>query len=345
MGTLMVSVSAPAVPFPATPGSILVPTLTLTTDVIGDAPHQIDLEEDAEGAVLAFDTTGTPGFGTFGNEPVGQSVSQGFNVVNTGNQPSTVTLAPGPNPPFGVSTATFPLAGAPQADTATFAPSTFGGATGTLGISGTNLCQPPPTALNLSGAGQSGGIALSTQSLAFSETCGAMAAVAQTFTITNSGNQPMTWSATIGSGTWYSFLPAGAMLAAGDQSTVTVTPAPVPSPTDPDPGTYADAITITTDIVGDTSHPVALSETPLGDVLTLSTTTLPFGSIPVTTTSSPLSFTITNNANAGSLSANVSIAGSDATDFSQSATAATIASSGAAATISVTFDAPATPNP
>jgi Fibrinogen beta and gamma chains, C-terminal globular domain len=344
-GSLIVSVSAPVVPFPSTPGAIATPTLTLTTDVIGDTSHPVLLEEDAEGAVLAFSTTA--GFGSFASEPVGSSVPQNFDVVNSGNQPSTVTLVAGPTPPFTVATATFKLGNSPVTDTASFAPTTFGGATGTLALSGTNLCQPVPTAVNLSGIGQSGGIALSTQSLAFVETCGATASVPQTFTITNSGNESMTWSAAIGSGTWYTFSPAGATLALGDQSTVTVTPVALPSPTDPAPGPYADIITVTTDIVGDTAHPVALSELPLGDVLSLSTTTLPFGLIPISTTSAPLSFTITNSANTGSPSAVVGIAGTDSKDFSQSAVTATIPGSlaGVAGTdaVSVTFDAPADP--
>jgi len=344
-GSVMVSVSAPAVAFPSTPGSISTPLLTLTTDVIGDTAHTVNLEEDALGAVLAF-AMPTPGLGIFGEEPVGNTVSQSFTLVNSGNRSSDVTLVPAATPPFGVSTAVFSLFGTPQDDTVTFAPSTFGGVTGTLAVTGTQLCQTPPT-LGLTGLGESGGIALSTQSLAFAETCGALAAVPQTFTITNSGNASMTWTATIGSGTWYTFAPATATLALGDQSTVTVTPLALPTPTDPSPTPYADAISITTTIVGDTAHVVTLSELPQGDVLTLSTTALAFGSIPVTKSSSPLSFTLTNSANPGSPSAVVEITGSDPTDFSQSATMATIpaAIAGAAGTdaVTVTFDAPAMP--
>lgn len=345
-GTFTVSISAPAVAFPNTPGSIATPTLTLTTNIAGDTPHVVDLQEDAMGAVLAFDTTPTPNFGAFGPEPVGQTASQNFNIVNSGNVDSSVTVAAMANPPFGVGTATLTAAaGSSTGDTATFAPQTYGGVIGSLGISGTNLCQPPPSTLNLSGTGQSGGIALSTASLSFSANCGGTAATAQTFTITNTGNQPMSWTGAITSGTYYAFSPPGnPSLAAGGIDTVTVTPVALASGADPNTATYADTITITTNIVGDTAHPVALGETPLGDVLSISPLTLPFGDLPVGQTSAPQTFVITNNANAGSSAANLTINNSNAADFPASATTATPGIGGGTSPISVVFKAPTPAN-
>jgi hypothetical protein len=101
--------------------------------------------------------------------------------------------------PFRVGTGTFNVTGgASQSDTASFAPTTYGPFTSSLTITGTNLCQPLPPALNLSGTGEAGGISITGTPTPFSVNCGATAATQQ-MSITNAGNQPMTWTGVLSS--------------------------------------------------------------------------------------------------------------------------------------------------
>jgi hypothetical protein len=103
--------------------------------------------------------------------------------------------------------------------------------------------------------------------------------------------------------------PPPGQLAPNASATVTVTAAAIPSPAaNPAPSAFAASLTITTDVPFDEPHLVSLAETPLGDQLSLSTPTLKFGQFPINMTTVPEAFTITNNANAGSPSASVSLA-------------------------------------
>ena len=344
-GALTVSVAAPPVPFPsAVPGNYAA-TVTFATDEVGDTPHQVNLTEEAQGAILAFDTSATPNFGAFGPVPVSSTASENFAVKNTGNATSSVTVAD--STPFSVSTPTFNLTGgSSQSDSASFAPATFGSFSSTLSMTGTNLCQPIPAALKLSGTGEAGGIAITNTPTPFAVNCNATAAPQQ-LTITNSGNQPMTWSGVLSStntvnGTWYAISPGGAMLAPGASSTVTVTPVMMPQyPANPtNVAQFNDTIVVTTDIPGDTAHNVGLSETPLGDILSYNTGSFSFGPTPINTPETA-PFTITNSANAGSAQASVTIA-SKAPDFTVTPASAAINAGATSGNINVTFQS-ATP--
>jgi len=345
-GTLVVTLRAPAIPYPsAVPGNFG-GSVTYTTDVAGDTSHQLTLTEHAVGAILAWDTSATPGFGNFGTVPAGTNANQALAIVNSGNADANVTLVTGT--PFSVAPATFTVTGgASQSDTATFSPQTFGGATGSLSMSATGLCQALPSALSLTGTGQAGGISLSSQSLAFTVNCGETAAP-QTLTLQNPGNAPFDWSAQLPNGTSsdsiYSFAPASGTIAAGGTATITVTPAAMAQyPANTDPSAFADQLTITTNIPNDTAHTVSLSETPLGDILSVKPTSLSFGNQPVSTKTAAQTFVVANAANTGSPTANVTIASSDASAFPVTPTSTTADPGSTSADVSVEFDAPAAP--
>jgi hypothetical protein len=276
---------------------------------------------------------------------VGSTASENFSVTNNGNASSSVTVAD--TTPFSVTTSVFNLTGgASQSDQATFTPATFGLVSSTLGVTATNLCQPVPTALSLSGTGEAGGISITNSPTPFTVACNSTAP-AQIFMITNSGNQSMTWGGVLNStnsanGTWYSIAPAGATLAAGASSMVMVTPVAMPQyPTDPtNLAQFNDTIVITTNIPGDTAHNVTLSETPLGDILVLNTPSFTFGATPINTPeTSP--FTITNNANTGSPQASVAIhsTGTDSADFNVAPATESIAAGATSGNVDVTFEA------
>jgi hypothetical protein len=349
MGSLPVTITAPAIPFPsAVPGNFA-GSVTFTTDVAGDTPHQINLTEHAVGAVLAWDTSATPNFGSFGNVPAGTNANQNFAVTNTGNATSTVTLAT--NTPFSVlpAVAINITGGSSQNETATFSPQTFGPFGSQLVMSGTALCEPVPQPLSLQGTGVAGGIAISTQSLSFSVACG-KTAPSQQFTITNPANATasMTWNASLGLGanSPYTFSPNTGTLSPGQSSTVTVSPNAMPQyPANTKPSAFADSITITTDIPNDTAHTVSLSETPLGDILSVTPTSMNFGQVSINTSSSPQTFVVANAGNglAPGDTGNVSIASSNATAFSLSTSSVTAPAGGQSGNVSVTFNAPGSP--
>jgi hypothetical protein len=301
-GELVVNVTPPAIPFPSAVPGDYGDTLTIETDVPGDTTHQIPVTIGAKGAILTFDTSATASFGTFGPVPTNTTASHDFALVNAGNAAASVTASAGTGD-FGVTPATFNVAaGASQALKATFTPTTPGPQTGNLGISATGLCQSLPPSLKLSGDGQSGGIALSSSSVAFETACNTTADP-KTFTITNTGNQPMTWTATQqnGASSEFTLSSLGSTVAAGDFVTITVTPKAIAQyPSSIDPASYADTVTITTDISGDVEHKVSLSEKPIGAVLSFEPNTIQFGGVPINTTSDAQSFVVKNSGNPGS---------------------------------------------
>ena len=208
-GDLTIHVSAPAIPGTSAVPGTYGDTLTITTDVAGDTSHQVLVTEGARGAVLSWDTAATANFGAFGQVPVGTTANQGFNVVNAGNAAADVTIAT--QGPFSATPVSFNVAAdSLQTGSASFTPTTYGGASNPLSLATTSvICQPLPAALSLAGTGQQGGISLSTQSMSFTTACGATGTPA-TFTVTNSGNLPMTWTAALlqGAGSAFTFAPA-----------------------------------------------------------------------------------------------------------------------------------------
>jgi hypothetical protein len=311
-GILAVSVSAPAIPSPS-PLTPLTATLTLQTDADA-SPHAITLTVEPRGAVLAFDTSPTKGFGSFGPVVLLQSAMQSFNVQNTGNAPATLTLTT-TAPAFTLSNATFSVAASgTQADAVTFAPTVTTGATGTLAMAATGaVCQPLPAPVPLSGSGIGGGPTVAPASLIFPAICGGAAPEAQVFMVTNSGSADFSWSmgdVTGPGAARYAVVatPPPGLLIPGASATVTVTAQAVPSPAvDPSPTALAAQLSITTDVPFDDPHVVALGETPLGDQLAFSVGSLRFGQIPIDTTAGQ-TLTVTNKANDGSPAATVSLA-------------------------------------
>jgi len=312
--TLEVSVNAPAVP-----ATVNIPTtydavLTIQTDIPGDSQHLVSVTQEAQGVILAWDTV--PEFGSFGLLPPGHTTSAAFHVLNLGNVAAEVTLAT--TGQFAVTSATPVTIGALSASDSVvaFVPSTGGAALGTLAMSLATpvaTCQPLPDALNLTGTSDNGAIALSALSLSFASECNS-ATTPQTLTLTNTGTVAMTWTAALAEGAASTFTLSSA--------TSTLTPDtgnPEPSaevtvtsaiPTSATPIT--DAIDIDTDAVGDTTHTVVLTQTPLGDVVSVTGgSSIQLGAVPIVSpalTSSPVTVTLRNDANANSAPAEVTLA-------------------------------------
>jgi hypothetical protein len=327
-GTFTAVVTPPSVPSLSTLTPI---TATLTVETTADtAPHTITLTEEPAGAVLAFDTSSTQNFGSFGQIVLLQTASQSFSVTNSGTAAATVTLGTGVAPengalPFTVSNGSFTLSGgSTQSDSVVFSPTAAGtnGAPLTLTASGP-VCAALPSALPLAGFGIGGGPSVTPMSLSFGAPCGGSAPAAQSFTVSNVGTANMNWSmsAVTGSGSaqyHVSATPPPGLLAPNATSLVTVTAAAIPSPA-PSllPSAYAAQLTVTTDVPYDPPHMVTLGETPLGDQLSVSQGSLRFGQFPVDAITIPLTFTVSNGANAGSPAADFTfiVAGTEASFY------------------------------
>ena len=86
-------------------------TVTVTTDIAGDTPHQVTLTEGAEGAILSFNPTAI----NFPDTALPNSSSSPFSVINNGNMNANVTLTidPGAGVPWPSATPVRPACPAP----------------------------------------------------------------------------------------------------------------------------------------------------------------------------------------------------------------------------------------
>jgi hypothetical protein len=278
------TVTAKAIALPSTIAA-KTDTLTITTSNIpGDHPHTVGLTLSPQGAILGLSTTSV----AIGNVPVGQSGTGAFVVTNTGNVGAVVSYALGSgNSVFSVSPQGQSVAAqGTQTETVTFAPTQASSSTNTATLSvpnGTVLCAALPGPVNVSGTGTIGVAKLSTTAVSFgSVTCGT-AASATTVTLSNTGSASFTWNAALASGTNYTISPTSGTVAAGGSVNVTVTPSTVPVA-----GSVAaltDTLTFTTNIPGDSAHAVSITETPSGAILTESPSTINFGNVSVSSSS------------------------------------------------------------
>jgi hypothetical protein len=334
-GELVVTIHAPGIPQVAEVGGSYDDTLTIETDVLDDDQHLVTVTEQAQGVVLAWQVG--DGFGTFGALPPAHSASASFQIQNLGNIAAELNLVA--TGAYAVTSSSPVTVGAGNASDGTVeftAPNAAGPAAGTLAVSlaaPVAHCHPLPAGLPLTGTSINGGIALSAVSLSFSTACGA-SPTPKTFTITNTGTAAMTWEAALEGGVQSKFQlsSAGATLAEpvdGEPepfSQVTVTPA---SPSNATVAT--DTIDVTTDIIGDTTHPIMLTQIPLGDLITVSSPeTLDFGSVPIAAQAlhaPAVTLTVRNDAHLNSAPAVVTLSwtGADAQYFQVTPTSLTLA--------------------
>ena len=302
-------------------------TLQVTTNVPGDADHDVTLTETAQGAVLALDTTTI----SFGNVNVMQTSSSPFTITNSGTAPTIVSLQV-TGAPYGVSPTTpttLTVGGSPLAGSATLTPTALGPQPqGSIAIStgATDVvCSAPIGPISLNGTGANGTMSLSTNAIDFKSVPCETTAAPQSFTVANTGTGSLTWTATLGLGATspYQLSPAGGTLAAGAPPvTVTVTPAEIPFPSAVTPNLYGDTITITP--AGGSGQTIALTETAAGAVITVAPSPLPaFANQQEGQASAAATLTITNTGNLP-LTMTPTIAGPNASSFSLKTPGATV---------------------
>ncbi len=326
-GTVVVTVTPAAIPQTSsvTP-NLYGDTLTVTTDVTGDVPHDIPLRQTAHGAIFALSATSID----FGSVPVGVAAGSQFSVTNNGNAPGTLAFAPAQPNLFSLPAAVPVGAAAAAIATATFSPpATMSYSdTATITAPSTVLCQPLPTAsLALAGAGSSANVvAIAPADLSFGAAglvpCGTQAA-AQTLGVTNNSSQVLTLTYALGKGASSPFAVSGpSTVGIGMTATVTVTPAAVPSTASTAVDGFGDSLSITaTGGVVNEGHVVPLHQTAQGAILTLNPTSLSFKG------NQQKNFTVNNG---GNLSApyTLAVGGNNPSNFSVSPTSATVAALG-----------------
>jgi hypothetical protein len=376
-GQLAITVTAPAV-LANSQTTPITATLSIGTDADSpnSPPHTITLTEEPSGAVLGFQAPQVLGFG-----PVVllKSTTQDFKITNSGTASANVTLtvvqdstddggageggSPGGVSPFVLTTPSFGVNGPGEQDeTVVFTPQTAQAVTGSIHMTATGaICGALPSDIPLAGSGLGGGPTVVPTSVALTATCGGAAPTAQTFLVRNDGTADFTWNLTLGTGVLLSGAsptpdagpplytisanPAPGLLHPGDSSIVTVNGTQIPMyGANPNLSAYAAQVTITTDVPLDPPHVVSITETPLGDQITMTgPTPLRFGQIPIGTTI-PQTLLVTNYATAGSPAANLTFSITSTEDGGASAysvvppTTANLASGvGASARETVTF--------
>lgn len=255
-GTLRITVTPLAIPqTSAVAANLYGDTLHVTTDVVGDTPHDIPLTQTARGSIF---TMSTPLL-NFGDIAIGTVATSQFTLSNTGNAPGTLQFAPA-GQLFSLPASVFVGASSSLPVSGTFSPMNMGMVTDDAFLtvpSGTVLCQPLPAPampagpprLPLAGRGVATPVlAQSTNNLTFGNAglvpCGTQA-MPKTFTLTNNSAQNLSLSYSVmGATTTYNV--SGPMnVAANSQVTVTVTPQPIPTTSETTNDLYAATLTIT----------------------------------------------------------------------------------------------------
>lgn len=329
-GTVVVTVAPRALPqTSAVTPDLYGDTLTVTTDVPADSPHDIPLRLTARGSIFAISTAAID----FGSVPVGVTASSQFTVSNTGNAAGALVFTPGQPAVFSLPSNALVNANSSSGQTGSLTPAAVRSYSDTATItitvaSGTVLCQPLPfTSVALTGAGTAGNVvALSTSSLTFGTgglvPCGTTAA-AKTVGVTNNSSQALSLAFTLAGGASSPYTVSGpATVAAGATATVTVTPRPVPATSSTAVDDFADTLSISASggPVSET-HVVALHETAQGAVLSLNPTALSF------TATQSKNFTVNNG---GNLAAGYTLAvgGTNAASFSVTPTSGSASAGG-----------------
>ncbi len=125
-------------------------TLTITTDVPGDAAHVVALKETAQGAILAVTTA--PTFPAIVYPATASSESSSLVVTNTGNVAAPLTLTT-TAAQFTATSGTAPGGGGTYSSSVVFTPSGLGRVSDSVSIATTApLCSPLPSAVPVSGA-------------------------------------------------------------------------------------------------------------------------------------------------------------------------------------------------
>ena len=319
------------------------------TDSAAGSPQTVALS--GTGMTAAPVVTVAPANAMFGAQEVGSTSSaQSMTLTNTGNAAlsiSTIALSGANAGDFG-QTSTCPAslaAGAACSIAVVFAPTRTG--TRTASVQVTDNAGDSPQSVGLSGTGTGPAVSLSPSSLAFGSQLTGSSSAAKSVTLTNSGTAPLSISgvgvtgANGGDFAESDNCPvAPATVAAGGTCTISVTFNPTAT------GSRTGSVQIT-DNASDSPQSLVLGGTGVAPApaVSLSPSTLAFGSQLTGSSSAAKSVTLTNSGTAPLSISGVGVTGANGGDFAESdncpVAPATVAAGGTC-TISVTFNPTAT---
>ena len=214
--------------------------------------------------------------------------------------------------------------------TVTFDPTTIGGRSASVAIA--DSATGSPQSIALSGTGLSP-VTLSATSLAFGSASIGSSSAAQTLTLTNSGTRAISITSVALAGTNPGDFPdtstCTGSVAANGTCTVAITFKPTGT------GTRTATLSITDSAAG-SPQSVTLSGTGLTPV-TLSATSLVFGSVAVGSASAAQTLTIANSGNAALAIGSLAITGTNPGDFTQTTTCSTSIAAGGSCAVMATF--------
>ncbi len=279
--------------------------------------------------------TALPATLSFGSQAVGTSSAAQQVVLNNATT-STLTI----NSIYGAGTdpadfnqtndcGSSVAAGSSCTINVTFNPQATGSLTATLTISDSDSSSPQT--VSLSGTGTNGGtISVTPASVSFGNQAYGTTSGATSISVTNTGNSTVTFSSIALTGTNASSFGesnnCGTTLTEGSSCSISVTFAPAST------GSYSAAVTLT-DNATNTPQSVSLTGTGVAPV-TLSASTLAFGTVLVDASKAAPAVTLTNQMNVALTGITIAASG---TGYSQTNTCGTSIAAGATCTITVTF--------
>jgi hypothetical protein len=338
-------------------------SVTFTPGATGSRSAAVSITDNAAGSPQTVGLTGTgtapaatltPTSLSFGGQTVGTtSPAQTATLRNSGTAPMTISsvVMTGTNAADFAQLNDCPLSPATLAVNATctisvtFTPGATGARSASVSITDDASGSPHGLALTGTGAAAAPSVGLSPTSLDFGSRAVGTTSASQNSTLTNTGNAPLTISsvavtgANAGDFAQTNTCPSSpATLAAGASCSIAVTFTPSAA------GSRSAAVSVTDD-AGGSPQSVALTGSGQAPAVTLTPTTLGFGSQLIGTTSASQSATLRNSGTAPLTISSIGLAGANAGDFAQTndcPLAPVTLAVNATCTISATFSPTAT---
>ena len=328
-------------------------SVTFTPSATGSRSASLSISDSAAGSPqsvsLSGAGTGTPQISfsptswSFGNQVVStSSTAESITITNPGNASltiSSVTITGTNSGDFSQTTNCSTVAAGSGSCTiqVTFTPSATGSRSASISVS--DNASGSPHTVALTGTGTVPQISFSPTSWSFGNQLISTSSTAESITVTNPGTSTLTISGVSITGTNsgdFSQTNNCSTVAAGSGScTIQVTFTPSAA------GSRSASVSVTDNASG-SPHTVALTGTGTAPQISFSPTSWSFGSQLISTSSSAESITVTNPGTAALTISAVSIAGTNAADFSQTNNCSTVAAGSGSCTIQVTFTPSAT---
>ena len=215
----------------------------------------------------------------------------------------------------------------------TFTPAASGSFTASVSVA--DNASGSPQTVALSGTGASPGVSLSPSSLSFGNEAVGVVSPSQTITLSNTGNAALSITGLALAGANPSDFAqsnnCGASVAAGGNCTISVTFTPAAS------GSFTASVSVADNASG-SPQTVALSGTGANPGVSLSPSSLAFGSIPIKSVSSLQTISLSNTGNAVLSITSLAIGGANSSDFAETAdTCGSSVVAGGSCTIGITF--------